>query len=226
MIEPPVQLEAAIWFPEVAQTNSERPVAVGGDLSVERLLAAYRQGIFPWSINPLTWWSPDPRGIIELNQFHVSQSLAKVIRRQPFKVTRDRAFQKVMSACARSGPGRESTWISEAFITAYTQLHQQGHAHSVECWREGNLVGGIYGVVVGGLFAGESMFHLADNASKVAIYHLVEHLRARGFLLFDVQMVTDATRQLGAKAIPREDYLQRLKAAVAKDCLFLKNHRG
>jgi leucyl/phenylalanyl-tRNA--protein transferase len=115
---------------------------------------------------------------------------------------------------------RPGSWITEEFITAYTRLHQHGHAHSVECWRNGALVGGIYGVALGGLFAGESMFHRADNASKVALYHLVEHLRERKFMLFDIQMVTPATRPLGAKAIPRSEYLQRLTAAVAGDNRF------
>jgi leucyl/phenylalanyl-tRNA--protein transferase len=220
MIEPPARLDSTIWFPEVTWMNPDGPVAIGGDLSAERLLAAYRHGIFPWSIQPITWWSPDPRGIIELDRFHASKSLAKVIRQQPFEITRDRAFTRVMQACATSAPGRENTWISDAFIAAYTQLHQAGHAHSVECWRAGELVGGIYGVTIGGLFAGESMFHRADNASKVAIHHLVEHLRARGFLLFDVQMVTAATEPLGAQAISRRDYLQRLKIAIAQECSF------
>ena len=195
-------------------------MAVGGDLTVERLLAAYRQGIFPWSINPITWWSPDPRGIIELDQFHVSDSLAKVIRRHPYEVTINRAFQDVMQACAAPGSKRRSTWIVPEFIEAYTRLHQLGHAHSVECWKDGELVGGIYGVAIGGLFAGESMFHRADNASKMALYHLVERLRERRFTLFDIQMVTTATEPFGAIAISRSEYLKRLAVAVTQDRKF------
>jgi len=190
---------------------------MGGDLSAPRLKLGYRSGIFPWTVNPITWWSPDPRAIFELEQFHVPHSLAKFIRKQPFEITRDRAFQRVMEGCAAPAPGRGKTWVTPEFIEAYTRLHQQGHAHSVECWRGGEMVGGIYGVSFGGFFAGESMFHRATNASKVALCHLVEHLGVRGFALFDIQMITPATRQLGAVEIPREEYLKRLEAAVAID---------
>ena len=224
MIEPnpfrPVLLGKDIRFPNPEFADAEGLVAMGGDLKVERLLAAYRQGLFPWTVNPITWWSPDPRGIIELDHFYVSDSLARVIRKRTFEVTIDGAFREVMQACAAPGPKRRSTWISEEFIEAYSRLHQQDHAHSVECWRNGELAGGIYGVSIGGLFAGESMFHRADNASKVALHFLVERLRQQRFLLFDIQMVTAATRLLGAKAIPRSEYLKRLAVAVAKDCSF------
>ena len=216
----PVLLGKDVQFPNPALADTEGLVAVGGDLKVERLLAAYRQGIFPWTVNPITWWSPDPRGIIELDRFHVSESLAKVIRKRTFEVTFDRAFREVMQACAAPGPKRDSTWITREFIEAYTQMHRQGHAHSVECWKNGELAGGIYGVAIGGLFAGESMFHRANNASKVALNFLVGHLRQGGFWLFDIQMVTAATRLLGAKAIPRSEYLKRLAVAVTKNCSF------
>jgi leucyl/phenylalanyl-tRNA--protein transferase len=142
------------------------------------------------------------------------------MRKRPFEITRDRAFRQVMQACAEPAPGRRGAWITPEFVEAYTRLHKGGDAHSVECWREGELVGGIYGVSLGGLFAGESMFHRATNGSKVALYHLVEHLRARGFALFDIQMVTPATQQLGAVEISREEYLRRLEAAVQMDCVF------
>jgi leucyl/phenylalanyl-tRNA--protein transferase len=187
---------------------------VGGDLTVPRLLLAYRSGIFPWTVDPITWWSPDPRAIFELDRFHVSRSLARVLRQGVFQVTVDRAFPRVMKGCAAPAPGRRSTWISPEFIAAYTQLHAQGYAHSLECWQAGRLVGGIYGVTVGGLFAGESMFHRVSNASKVALFHLLEHLRRRGFVLFDIQMLTPVTAQLGGVTIPREEYLRRLARAV------------
>lgn len=187
-------------------------VAVGGDLSVPRLLLAYRSGLFPWTADPVTWWSPDPRGIFELDGFHVSRSLARTLRKGGFEVTFDRAFREVITACAKTR--RPGGWISKEFIAAYTALHEAGHAHSVECWRAGELVGGVYGVAVGGLFAGESMFHRADDASKVALFHLVGRLRERGFMLFDTQMVTPVTRQLGATEVSRSKYLRRL-AAVA-----------
>lgn len=215
-----MKLNEAISFPDPARANKEGLVAIGGDLQPDRLVAAYRQGIFPWSVDPITWWSPDPRGVIELEQFHISKSLAKVLRRGAFTLTIDRSFRAVVEACAAPGPKRRSGWISAEFIAAYARLHELGHAHSVECWLDGKLVGGIYGVTVGGLFAGESMFHRADNASKAALAHLVDHLRARGYTLFDIQMVTEATKPLGAKWISREDYLERLAVAVARDCMF------
>ncbi len=201
-------------FPDPRLADADGLVAMGGDLSVPRLLLAYRSGIFPWTANPTTWWSPDPRAILDLDQFHVPRSLAKVIRRNIFQLTTDRAFRQVMEVCAAPAPGRRSTWIAPEFIEAYTRLHTKGHAHSVECWQDGQLVGGIYGVSLGGFFAGESMFHRVSDASKVALHHLVQHLRARGFQLFDIQMVTPATQRLGAVEIPRTEYLERLATAV------------
>jgi leucyl/phenylalanyl-tRNA--protein transferase len=216
----PVRLGEAMEFPNPEFADAEGLVAVGGDLRVERLLAAYRQGIFPWTADPLTWWSPDPRGIIELDQFHVAASLTRVLRKKTCEVTMDRAFREVMQSCAAPGPKRRSTWIAPAFIEAYCELHQQGHAHSVECWLNGKLAGGIYGVAIGGLFAGESMFHRADNASKVALAALAAQLQARGFSLFDIQLVTATTQPFGAKEISRQEYLRRLAAAISRECLF------
>ncbi len=213
-------LDHRLRFPSPHCADPEGLVAVGGDLSVPRLLLAYRSGIFPWTVDPLTWWSPDPRAIFELEGFHVSRSLGRVLRKGVFRITVDRAFQRVMEGCAAPAPGRRSTWISPEFIAAYTQLHAQGHAHSVECWQANRLVGGVYGVSVGGLFAGESMFHRASDASKVALYHLIEHLRRRGFELFDIQMLTPVTAQLGGSTIPREEYLKRLGEAVGRPVCF------
>jgi leucyl/phenylalanyl-tRNA--protein transferase len=215
-----VLLGQRLWFPAPRSAGADGLVAIGGDLSVPRLLLAYRSGIFPWTVKPITWWSPDPRAIFELDQFHVPRSLARLLHKGVFEITVDRAFRKVMEACAAPAPGRQSTWVTPGFIEAYTRLHRQGHAHSVECWQKNELVGGIYGVSIGGFFAGESMFHRVSNASKVALCHLVEHLRARGFALFDIQMVTPVTRQLGAVEIPRPDYLRRLRKAVALDRSF------
>ncbi len=195
-------------------------VALGGDLSVPRLLLAYRSGIFPWSDDPLTWWSPDPRGIFELDRFHVPRSLARTLRSGRFQLTVNRAFRAVIEGCAAPAPGREETWISPRFVEAYTRLHEAGHAHSVECWLGSELAGGIYGVAVGGLFAGESMFHRVSDASKVALAGLVNRLRERGFTLFDVQVLTPVTRQLGAVEISREEYLRRLAEAVTRPCRF------
>jgi leucyl/phenylalanyl-tRNA---protein transferase len=215
-----VRLHETTWFPDPAQADAKGLVAVGGDLRVARLLAAYRHGLFPWSVNPITWWSPDPRGVFEFDRFHIPRSLARLLRRPPFEVTMDRAFRAVMEGCAAPAPGRRQTWVTPEFIQAYTRLHKLGHAHSFECWQDNRLVGGIYGVALGGLFAGESMFHRASNASKIALSRLVEHLRERGFVLFDIQQVTPATRQLGAVEIPRAEYLRRLRQAVVLDVRF------
>jgi len=216
----PTRLDQRLCFPDPRTAEGEGLIAIGGDLSAPRLRLAYRSGIFPWTVKPITWWSPDPRGIFELEKFHLPRSLAKFIRQQPFAITRDRAFRQVMEACAAPAPGREGTWITPEFLEAYTLLHEQGDAHSVECWRGSELVGGIYGVSLGGCFAGESMFHRVTNASKVALYYLVEHLRTRGFALFDIQMLTPVTRQLGAVEIPRDAYLQRLAVAAQLNCTF------
>ena len=196
-------LDNRLRFPSPRLADAEGLVAIGGDLAVPRLLLAYRSGIFPWTVDPITWWSPDPRAIFELDVLHVSQSLSRVIRKGTFRPTVDRAFRRVMEGCATPARGRRSTWISPEFIEAYTQLHVQGHAHSLECWQDRRLVGGIYGVALGGFFAGESMFHRVSDASKVALFHLIEHLRKRGFVLFDIQMLTPVTEQLGGVTIPR-----------------------
>ena len=213
-------LDQRLRFPDPRRADAEGLVAVGGDLSVQRLLLAYRSGIFPWTVAPVTWWSPDPRGIFELEGLHVSRSLARVLRKQPFEIRLDSAFREVMEGCAEPAPGRRSTWITPEFIEAYGELHRLGHAHCLECWRDDHLVGGIYGVSIGGFFAGESMFHRESNASKVALYYLVEHLRERGFSLFDTQMLTPTTAQLGGVNIIREEYLKRLAQAIEKPCRF------
>ncbi len=187
-------------------------VAVGGDLATGRLLRAYRTGIFPWTVDPISWWSPDPRGIFELGGLHIGRSLRRGLRQSKFRVTRDQDFAGVIQACATIR--RPGGWIRPAFVAAYTALHRAGHAHSVECWLGEKLVGGVYGVSVGGLFAGESMFHRATDASKVAVVHLHDHLVSRGYGLFDIQMLTDATRALGAREISRDEYLGRLKDVV------------
>lgn len=217
---PMLLLGRQLQFPDPREADAEGLVAVGGDMSVDRLLLAYRSGIFPWTSRPVTWWSPDPRAIFELDGFHVSRSLGRVLRKGLFEVTIDRAFREVMQGCAAPGPGRRSTWISTEFLEGYHRMHQAGHAHSIECWLEGRLAGGIYGVAVGAFFAGESMFHRVDNASKAALFHLIKHLRQRGFVLFDIQMLTPITAQLGGVEIPRDEYLARLARAVRKSCSF------
>jgi len=216
----PVLLTPRLWFPDPRLAEREGLVAVGGDFSAQRLLLAYRSGIFPWTDEPITWWSPDPRAVIDLNTFHIPKSLAKLVRKETFEITVDRAFHEVMEGCAEPASGRGETWVTPAFIAVYTRLHELGHAHSFECWQGGKLVGGVYGVTIGGFFAGESMFHRVNNASKVALANLVARLRERGFALFDIQMLTPVTRQLGGVEIPRVEYLKRLAAATALDCAF------
>jgi len=213
-------LDQRLRFPDPRRANGEGLLAIGGDLSVDRLLLAYRSGIFPWTAAPVTWWSPDPRGILELEGLHISRSLQKVIRKSVYRFSVDQAFRDVIKGCAAPAPGRRSTWITSEFLQAYTTLYEAGHAHSLEVWKEDELAGGIYGVAVGGLFAGESMFHRAPNASKVALFHLVEHLRQRGFQLFDIQMLTPTTIQLGGVNISREEYLRRLRRATEAPCQF------
>jgi leucyl/phenylalanyl-tRNA--protein transferase len=220
----PATVTERLWFPDPRTADITGPYpaldAIGGDLSVPRLLLAYRSGMFPWTDDPITWWSPDPRAIFELDQFHLPRSLARVIRKGVFQITRDHAFRKVIEGCAEPARGRRTTWISSQFLEAYTRLHEEGHAHSVECWQGEELAGGIYGLSIGGFFAGESMFHRVNDASKVALYCLVQHLRDRGFVLVDIQMLTPITRQLGAITISRDDYLKRLLDAVEKRCCF------
>jgi leucyl/phenylalanyl-tRNA--protein transferase len=213
-------LNESLRFPDPRSASPDGLAAIGGDLSVPRLLLAYRSGLFPWTVDPVTWWSPDPRAIFELDRFHVPRSLDKIVRKNVFQITADRAFRQVIEGCAAPASGRNDTWISPEFIAAYTRLHEEGHAHSFECWQGDELVGGIYGVAIGGFFAAESMFHRAGNASKVALFHLVQHLRGRGFALLDIQMLTPITQRLGGTTISRAEYLRRLARAVRLPCVF------
>jgi leucyl/phenylalanyl-tRNA--protein transferase len=184
------------------------------------LVRAYREGVFPMALEDgdIGWFSPDPRGILPLDTFHVSSRLARVIRHGRFEVAVDRAFEDVMRACAER-PG-EGTWISEEILDSYIALYRLGLAHSVEVRIEDTLVGGLYGVHLGGAFFGESMFHRVTDASKVALAALVDRLRQAAFRMLDIQWVTPHLAQFGAIEIPRKDYLKRLKAAVEKDCVF------
>jgi leucyl/phenylalanyl-tRNA---protein transferase len=185
-------------------------------LDCETLLRAYREGLFPMAVNDrgdLGWFSPDPRALIPLDdRFHVPHGLRRVLRRHPFEIRINTAFDEVIRACATA---HGSTWISDQIREAYGALHCQGRAHSVEAWRAGELAGGLYGVQIGGAFFGESMFHYAANASKVVLVALVERLRSRQFLLLDTQWVTPHLLQFGTFQVPRREYLQTLKQAVA-----------
>ena len=196
-------------------------VATGGTLDPETLISAYRAGIFPWSSDPvISWWSPDPRAIFDLDDWRPHRSTARSARRAGWRFTVDQDFTGVMRACAAPGPDRPSTWITSEFERSYGELHRRGLAHSVEVWEGANMVGGLYGVTLGGFFGGESMFHRATDASKAAVGFLIERLRAGGFTLCDAQVPTSHRERLGAICIPRTDYLARLRRALAKRATF------
>lgn len=213
-------------FPDPADAGpGEEIIGVGADLGPATLLAAYGSGLFPMRLaagGPIGWWSPDPRGIVPLDGIHVSRSLRRSMGR--FTVTVDAAFETVMRACG--DPDRPHGWIDDSFVDAYVELHRMGRAHSLEVWSERpeeppELVGGIYGVALGGLFAGESMFHRVTDASKVAFVALVQRLRAGGCTLFDVQWCTEHLASLGAVEVPRRRYLSLLADAVTRPQLEL-----
>ncbi len=217
---PPLFTADEPLFPDPRLADPEGLVAVGGKLSVERLAVAYRSGIFPWTDRPVTWWSPNPRAIFELNPLVLSKSIRRLLKQNKFRISFDEAFGQVIRECAKVTKNREETWISQQFVRAYSDFHLAGYAHSVEVWQEQELVGGIYGVAIGGFFAGESMFHRLPDASKFALAHLLTHLSQRGFLLFDTQVLNPFTKQMGAIEIPRDLYLQRLQQAVGKSVRF------
>lgn len=207
--------KSPLSFPDPNDADDEGLLAIGGDLSVERLLFAYECGIFPWydeGVPPL-WWSPNPRTVIEAGGVHVSRSLRRVLKRGEFTVTWNRAFERVMRECGKREAG---TWILPEMIDAYVALHELGHAHSVEVWKGGELVGGLYGVQRGGLFAAESMFHRVTDASKVALVHAAHSLFTAGVALFDVQLTTSHLVSMGAVEMPRREYLLRVRAACSR----------
>lgn len=207
------------WFPPVADAleDPQGLLAVGGDLSVPRLLHAYQCGIFPWfsEQDPILWWAPSPRMVVAPQAVHVAKSMAKFIRKTCLSVTFDHAFERVVKACGsapRTNQAAEESWITPAMQQAYTQLYQGGYAHSVEIWQGGELVGGLYGVALGRLFFGESMFSRTDNASKLAFIQLAKQLSLWGFVLIDCQMFTSHLASLGAQEIPMlafQDYLDQ-----------------
>ena len=205
------KLSIALQFPDPAKANEDGILAYGGDLSPSRLMLAYRKGIFPWySLNdPIIWWSPNPRFILELNEFKSHRSLKR--RMAHFDVRFDTAFSEVISACSSiPRPGQRGTWIVPEMIEAYEALFDLGYAHSVEVYQNEVLVGGLYGVSVGRVFCGESMFSHVNDASKVALAVLVEHLKVWGYDFIDCQIPTDHLKRLGAKEISREVFLERL----------------
>jgi leucyl/phenylalanyl-tRNA--protein transferase len=211
-----------IEFPDVelAMQEPDGLLAVGGALSQEWLLHAYRRGIFPWygPGQPILWWAPDPRLVLFPGRLHVSRSLAKVIRKGQYTVTLDKAFTEVITACAASRPGQSGTWITPEMHAAYVKLHHNGYAHSAECWYQGELAGGLYGVALGGIFFGESMFARMTDASKVAFVTLLRQLERWGFALIDCQVHTDHLASLGASAIPRQVFTAILEQQCQASC--------
>jgi len=193
-------------------------------LTPEILLRAYAEGLFPMAERrgdpTLYWVSPEKRGIIPLDMFHVPHRLARTVRSGAFTVTADTAFRDVIEACAAPAPGREETWINDEILRLYCALHSTGHAHSIECWQDRELVGGLYGVRLGAAFFGESMFSRARDASKVALVHLVDGLKRGGFVLLDSQFITAHLARFGAIEIPREQYLMKLAHALSRDAIW------
>ena len=205
-------------FPPVDSASPEGLLAVGGDLRPERLLEAYRHGIFPWYSDdqPILWWSPDPRTVLFPEKLHISRSLKRSLRPGIFTVTFDTCFRDVMQHCAKPRPQYpdSGTWITAEMLEAYSKLHELGYAHSVETWQEGQLVGGLYGVELGGAFFAESMFMKVDDASKVALVSLVRQLQTWGFRLMDCQQSSRHVLAFGAEEIPRRDFLDHLTTAL------------
>jgi leucyl/phenylalanyl-tRNA--protein transferase len=204
-------------FPDLDEADESGLLAVGGDLSIERLKLAYSKGIFPWYEDgmPILWWSPDPRMVLFPNKMIVSHSLRQSIKKQQFTVTIDTAFEKVIQNCSKTPrKGEDGTWITREMKNAYIRLHKVGYAHSAEAWLDGELVGGLYGVSLGKAFFGESMFHHVTNASKVALYHLVEKLCKWDFTIIDSQVYTNHLESLGGEMIPRNQYVHFLEDAL------------
>jgi leucyl/phenylalanyl-tRNA---protein transferase len=212
------------FFPPAEEADSEGFIGFGGELTPEWLLDAYRHGIFPWPMgkgnSPTPWFSPNPRAIIEFDEFHLPRRLLRVCRSGRFDITFDRDFPGVIHGCATARGRKGGTWLTPKMIAAYTRMHELSHAHSVEAWQDGRLAGGVYGIAVAGLFAAESMFYRVPEASKVALVHLVRHLQSRGYELLDIQQLTPNTTRFGAIEIPREEYLARLGDALEKPVEF------
>jgi leucyl/phenylalanyl-tRNA---protein transferase len=214
---PVFRLSAKHTFPPVSLAEPDGVLAVGGDLSVGRLLAAYRAGIFPWYSKgyPILWWAPDPRFVLFPDRLRVSDSLRRVLKKGGFSVTFDKAFGAVIAACGKIKRRRQrGTWITEDMIEAYRRLHEAGYAHSVETWFQGGLVGGLYGVSLGRAFFGESMFARVSDASKVALVTLVDRLKAQGLTMIDCQVHTPHMESLGAVEVPRDDFMDLLREAL------------
>ncbi len=211
------QLPQEPFFPDVSLCEEDGLLAVGGDLSLERLVAAYSQGIFPWYTDedPILWWSPDPRFVLYPERFHVSKSLSQRIQKNHFEIRFDTNFPSVIKLCAEiQRSDQTGTWITPEMKKAYIALHHEGLAHSIETYQDGNLVGGLYGVSLGKMFFGESMFRLVSDASKFALYHLIRKAKELDLVMIDSQMETSHMKSMGAEMIPRDEYLVVLKEAL------------
>ena len=217
----PVEISRrSLEFPDLDEADESGLLAIGGDLSIERLKLAYSKGIFPWYEDgmPILWWSPDPRMVLFPEKMIISHSLRQSIKKQQFTVTIDHAFEKVIRNCAKTTrKGEDGTWITTEMQNAYIRLHEAGYAHSAEAWLEGELVGGLYGVALGKAFFGESMFHHVTNASKVALFELVEKLSSWNFEIIDAQVYTNHLESLGGEMIPRGEYIHILEKALLKE---------
>jgi len=220
---PVFRLEQELLFPPVELAEPDGLLAVGGDLSPERLILAYRQGIFPWfsEADPILWWAPDPRLVLFPEEFHLSRRLERTIRQQRFAVTVNRAFDRVIRECRDVRLERnEETWIDQRMVAAYWRLHRMGMAHSVECWQQERLAGGIYGVALGKVFFGESMFSRARDASKVALAHLCQLARDRGVALIDCQVTSRHLISLGARELPGRIFYPLVRKLASADTSF------
>jgi len=212
----PFWLRPDLVFPPTEAANDDGLLALGGDLSIERLLLAYSQGIFPWydERSPILWWAPDPRFVLLPAELHVSRSLRQTLNRRPFRLTMDTAFERVIAHCGKvPREGQGGTWITSEMLDAYIALHHAGFAHSIEAWQGDELVGGLYGVSLGRAFFGESMFHLVPDASKVTFVSFVRQLERWGFEVVDCQIPTEHLRRFGAREIPRAQFNRQLDEA-------------
>ncbi|MCP4137286.1 MAG: leucyl/phenylalanyl-tRNA--protein transferase [bacterium] len=216
---PVFTLSDEILFPPVELANESGVLAVGGDLSPERLFEAYTHGIFPWFSDgdPIIWWAPDPRFVLFPNEIKISKSMKQVLNRNIFKITCDQDFEFVIRECRKPRKNQDGTWITDDMLEAYVQLHNIGLAHSVEAWQDGEIVGGLYGISIGSCFFGESMFARVSNASKAAFIAITRKLRELNFTLIDCQVHTDHLKSLGAREIPREEFMELLAEGFMND---------
>lgn len=209
-------LNEEIKFPAVELAEENGILAIGGDLSPERLIEAYSNGIFPWysQDDPIIWWTPDPRFVLFPGEVKLSRTTKQVVRRKIFEITYDKSFITVITECQKPRKSEQSTWITGEMLDAYIKLHNSGLAHSVEAWKDGKIAGGLYGISLGRCFFGESMFTLESNASKAAFVTLVSKLQELNFLIIDCQVYTDHLKQFGARQIPRSDFIKHIKKGL------------